>query len=113
MIGWKRKWCTVNREFCEDGEVVRWRAIGHREGRCKGRIGRGDHTWVEVEVGVEVVPVPLSSYVHYHVDSSCHTIRLALKKTIIQNRCTQSTKNLCKVMATEFPVKFRRESTGT
>jgi len=20
----------VNREFCEDGEVVRWRAIGHR-----------------------------------------------------------------------------------
>ena len=31
MIGWKRKWCTVNREFCEDGEVVRWRAIGHRE----------------------------------------------------------------------------------
>ena len=35
-IGWKRKWCTVNREFCEDGEVVRWRAIGHREGRCKG-----------------------------------------------------------------------------
>ena len=43
MIGWKRKWCTVNREFCEDGEVVRWRAIGHRERRCKGRIGRGDH----------------------------------------------------------------------
>ena len=43
VIGWKRKWCTVNREFCEDGEVVRWRAIGHREGRCKGRIGRGDH----------------------------------------------------------------------
>ena len=43
MIGWKRKWCTVNREFCEDGEVVRWRAIGHREGRCKRRIGRGDH----------------------------------------------------------------------
>jgi len=32
-----------NREFCEDGEVVRWRAIGHREGRCNGRIGRGDH----------------------------------------------------------------------
>ena len=31
MIGWKRKWSTVNREFCEDGEVVRWRAIGHRE----------------------------------------------------------------------------------
>ena len=29
MIGWKRKWCTVNREFCEDGEVARWRAIGH------------------------------------------------------------------------------------
>jgi len=33
----------VNREFCENGEVVRWRAIGLREGRCKGRIGRGDH----------------------------------------------------------------------
>jgi len=32
VIGWKRKLCTVNREFCEDGEVVRWRAIGHREG---------------------------------------------------------------------------------
>jgi len=27
VIGWKRKWCTVNREFCEDGEVVRWRAM--------------------------------------------------------------------------------------
>jgi len=24
VIGWKRKWSTVNREFCEDGEVVRW-----------------------------------------------------------------------------------------
>ena len=36
-------YCEQNREFCEDGEVVRWRAIGHREGRCNGRIGRGDH----------------------------------------------------------------------
>ena len=43
MIGWERKWSTVNREFCEDGEVVRWRAVGHGEGGCKGRIGRGDH----------------------------------------------------------------------
>ena len=23
--------------------MIGWRAIGHREGRCKGRIGRGDH----------------------------------------------------------------------
>jgi len=23
--------------------VVRWRAVGHGEGGCKGRIGRGDH----------------------------------------------------------------------
>jgi len=40
---WKRKWCTVNRKICEDGEVVRWRAIRHREGRCKGRIRGGDY----------------------------------------------------------------------
>ena len=33
----------MNREFCEDGEVISWRAIGHREGRCKGRIGGGDY----------------------------------------------------------------------
>jgi len=34
VIGWERKWSTVNREFCEDGEVVRWRAVGHGEGGC-------------------------------------------------------------------------------
>jgi len=33
----------VNRKICEDGEVVRWRAIRHREGRCKGRIRGGDY----------------------------------------------------------------------
>jgi len=35
----EEKWCTLNREFCEDGEVIRWTdggAIRHREGRCKG-----------------------------------------------------------------------------
>jgi len=28
---WRRKWCAVNRQFSENWEVVRWRAVGNRQ----------------------------------------------------------------------------------
>jgi len=29
-IKYKRKWCAINRQFCKNGEVIRWGAVGHR-----------------------------------------------------------------------------------
>ena len=39
----KRKRCTANRKCSENGEVIGWCAVGHRERGCNGRVRGGNY----------------------------------------------------------------------